>query len=305
MTRSLSFSAFFLTILASAAPADDFPRDLVEWSASAANPIFTGATSDDAWDKKIRERGWILVQDGIYHLWYTGYNDVRSPNRSLGHATSPDGLTWTRDPANPILNTSWVEDVCVVKQGPTYFMVAEGAGDIAHLLTATDPTHWTERGPLDIRLKNGEPIAAGPRGTPVLFVRDGVWSLFYERKDQGVWLAQTKDPLAGPWINVQNEPILTMGPDDYDQFAIAFDQVIERDGVYYAYYHANSHKPWTADWTTNIARSRDLIHWEKFARNPLIRNNSSSSEILFLPGSNRPRLYTMHPEVRVFENPTP
>ena len=298
MIRSLCLVA---TLLVGSALADDFPPDLVRWSASPANPVFTGSGDTKGWDEKIRERGWILVEDGVYHLWYTGYNDAQSPNRSLGHARSTDGMAWTRDSANPILDTSWVEDVCVVKQGTTYYMVAEGANDIAHLLTASDPAHWTERGPLDIRLKSGEPIPPGPRGTPVLFVRDGVWSLFYERGDQGVWLAQTRDPLVGPWVNVQDEPVLAMGPDDYDKHAIAFDQVIERDGVFYAYYHANAHQPWQKDWTTNIARSTDLIHWTKYAGNPLIRNNSSSSEVVFIPGSNRPRLYTMHPEVRVFE----
>ena len=302
MVRSV---CLVVTLLVGSTLADDFPPDLVTWSASPANPVFRGSGDAGSWDQKIRERGWIIVEDGVYHLWYTGYNDAKSPNRSLGHAQSPDGLSWTRDPGNPILDTSWVEDVCVVKQGGTYYMVAEGAKDIAHLLTAPDPTHWTERGPLDIRLKSGEPIAPGPRGTPVLFVRDGLWSLFYERGDQGVWLAQTRDPLTKPWVNVQDEPVLAMGPDAYDKHAIAFDQVIERDGAFYAYYHANAHKPWQKDWTTNIARSTDLIHWTKFAGNPLIRDNSSSSEVIFPPGSTRPRLYTMHPEVRVFESPAP
>ena len=147
------------------------------------------------------------------------------------------------------------------------------------------------------------PIAPGPRGTPAVVVRDGRWHLFYERGDHAVYLATTRDPIAGPWVNVQDEPVLGMGPDAYDKFAVAFDQVFERDGVYYAYYHANSHDPWQKDWTTCIARSRDLTHWEKYAGNPLIRNNSSSSVIGVPPGSRSPRLYTMHPEVRAFVNP--
>ena len=49
--------------------------------------------------------------------------------------------------------------------------------------------------------------------------------------------------------------MIAMGPDAYDRYAVAVDQVIKRDGVYYAYYHANAHDPWQKDWTTNIARS--------------------------------------------------
>ena len=281
--------------------AADFPADLVHWTASRANPVFTGTGLERGWDRKIRERGWILVEDGVYHLWYTGYNDDRSPNRSLGYALSVDGVSWIRYPSNPIVETSWVEDVCVIKEGATYHMFAEGERDIAHLLTSTDRVHWQERGPLDIRLHTGKPIPTGPRGTPAVFVKQGTWHLFYERGDRGVWLATTRDPVAGPWVNVQDEPVLAMGPRAYDQFAVAFDHVFERDGVYYAYYHANAHNPWKPDWTTNLARSTDLIHWEKYPHNPLIERNSSSSVLVVPPGSKLPRLYTMHPEVRRFD----
>ena len=72
---------------------------LVAWTPIAENPVFTG-TGRDTWDRKIRERGYILVGDnGTYDLWYTGYADDRPPTMSLGHATSPDGIRWTRDPA--------------------------------------------------------------------------------------------------------------------------------------------------------------------------------------------------------------
>ncbi len=94
-----------------------------------------------------------------------------------------------------------------------------------------------------------------------------------------------------------------MGPGAYDRFAVAFDQVIKRDGVYYAFYHANAHDPWQKDWTTNVARSRDLIHWEKYPGNPIVRGDSSSG--MLVPVDGRLRLYTMHPEVRAFEPSSP
>jgi hypothetical protein len=81
---------------------------------------------------------------------------------------------------------------------------------------------------------------------------------------------------------------------------VAVNQVVKRDGVYYAFYHANAHRPWK-DWTTNVARSRDLVHWEKYPGNPIVANNSSSG--ILVEGPRGARLYTMHPEVRVFVNP--
>jgi sucrose-6-phosphate hydrolase SacC (GH32 family) len=297
MQRLLVGSALIALALvrANQARVDDFPSDLVRWRPSPEAPVFRGEGSD-AWDKKIRERGWILRDGDTYHLWYTGYNDAKAKEKLLGHATSKDGVNWTRDPANPLLPGDWVEDVCVVKADDGYWIFAEGEGDIAHLLTSPDGKAWTERGPLDIRKADSSPITPGPRGTPAVWVEGGVWYLFYERGDQGVWLATSKDRKV--WTNLQDDPVLTLGPGAYDRAAVAFNQVFQRDGIYYAVYHANSERPWK-EWTTCLARSRDLVHWEKYPGNPIVGNNCSSGIVVNTPEG--PRLYTMHPEVRRFE----
>ncbi len=96
------------------AQAQEAPFGLVDWRPIAGNPVFAG-TGSNTWDRKIRERGYILMgDDGVFHLWYTGYDRDRPDTVSLGHATSRDGTHWTRDPHNPIFTGSWVEDVCVV-----------------------------------------------------------------------------------------------------------------------------------------------------------------------------------------------
>ncbi len=275
---------------------DDFPKELVRWKSIAENPVFAG-TGKDTWDRKIRERGYILVENGVYRLWYTGYNDDRSPTKFLGLASSPDGIHWTRDTANPVFTKSWTEDVCVIRHNDQYVMFAEGKDDIAHQMTSPDGRRWNDEGPIDIRKRNGDPLSPGPYGTPTIWFENDVWYLFYERGDLGIWLATSRDRKI--FTNVQDEPVISRGPETYDQAAVAMNQVIKRKGVYYAFYHANSHRPWK-DWTTCIARSYDLIHWEKYAGNPIIQNNCSSA--LLVSGSQGDRLYTMHPEVRVFES---
>jgi hypothetical protein len=275
-----------------------FPRDLVEWVADPAGPVFAGA-GGASWDAKIRERGWIVRVGATFHLFYTGYNDERSPGRFLGHATSADGVRWERDPANPLTRNGWVEDVCVVRVPDGFWMIAEGERDIAHRLTSPDLLRWTERGPLDIRMKDGTPIAPGPRGTPAVLRKDDRWWLLYERRDEGVWLASSAD--GDVWTNVRDEPVLARGPEAYDQGAVAVNQVIERDGWYYAYYHANRTRPWK-DWSTCVARSKDLIHWEKYAGNPILRENKSSAVLVAGPDGES-WLYTMHPAVVRHRNP--
>jgi len=300
--RSLAPPALIVLVIATSAVVaeespkkDEFPKELVAWSPITANPVFQGSGAD-AWDKKIRERGYILLTNGTYHLWYTGYNDDRSPSRFLGHATSSDGIHWNRDSANPIFAKSWVEDVCVVPQNGQYLLFAEGKDDIAHQMTSPDGLHWNDIGPLDVRKVDGSAINPGPYGTPAVWFENDTWYLFYERGDQGVWLATSKDRRV--WTNIRDTPVLAMGPEPYDRTAIAVNQIFKRNGVYYALYHANAHQPWK-DWTTNIARSKDLVHWEKYPGNPIIQNNCSSA--ILVPTPKGDRLYTMHPDVKAFE----
>ena len=258
------------------------------WTRDPESPVFAG-TGQNTWDRKIRERGYILIDpEGTYHLWYTGYAGDRPPTMSLGLATSRDGIHWERDPGNPIFAESWVEDMCVVPRDGTYFMFAEGKNDIAHLLTSTDGRKWTDLGSLDIRNTDGTKIARGPYGTPSAWFEKDTWYLFYERGDQGVWLATSKDLKV--WTNRKDDPVIAMGPEPYDKTAVAVNQVIKRDGFYYAFYHANAHKPWK-DWTTCVARSRNLVHWEKYSGNPIIQNNCSSAILVHTAKGERPALH--------------
>jgi lysophospholipase L1-like esterase len=272
-----------------------FPPELVRFVPYQANPVFKAAPGQ--WDSFIRERGWILREDGLWKLWYTGY-ERKDSTRLLGYATSPDGIAWTRYAGNPLVRDHWVEDMMVVKHEGTYYMFAEGLHDRAQLLTSKDGIGWQRAGTLDIRRKDGQPISDGPFGTPVGWRENGLWHLFYERNDLGVWLATSPDLKV--WTNVQDEPIMTPGPDDYDKDLIAFNQVLKHKGRYYAFYHGSATTgPLAKLWSTAVATSTDLLHWDKYPANPLqpIRQNKSSG--IVIPDGSRFRLYTMHPQVNL------
>lgn len=269
-----------------------FPPEVSSFTAYEKNPVFSG-TGANTWDEQIRERGWIMKEGDTWHLWYTGYRKDEN-EKHLGYATSPDGLTWTRYQNAPVYDAGWVEDMCVIKSDGTYYMFAEGRGDTAHLLTSTDRIHWKENGPLQIQLSDGRPISPGPYGTPTVWLEDGIWYLFYERGDLGIWLATSTD--LRTWKNKLDEPVIRMGPETYDQFGVALDQVIKFGGKYYGYYHATPHKDWH-EWVSCLAVSDDLIHWQKYPGNPILRENKSSPVVVF-DGSSL-RLYSMHPGVAV------
>lgn len=277
----------------------EFPPELVHWKPRPENPVFSAAGTG-SWDARIRERGWILRNGEAWHLWYTGYDGDRESIKRLGHATSTDGIRWKRDPNGPLSGVHWVEDMMVVKGDDRYYMFAEGDhNQFSIMLTSMDGIDWKWQGRLEVlRAADKRPVE-GPVGTPTVLRQRGRWFLFYEQLDKGIWLATTCDVDSRCWVNVEDEPVLTPGPDQYDSDMIALNQVFNYRGVYYAVYHGSG-KATPRTWNTNIARSRDLVHWEKYPSNPMVENNKSSG--LIVPTSRGLRLYTMHDQVDAYEN---
>lgn len=293
----------WLTILLAASStvrADDFPPELTRFAPYRHNPVFVAA-GEGHWDVRIRERGWIIrdpqPQTGQpgWHLWYTGYDGTREGVKHLGYATSDDGLTWKRHPRNPIFADSWVEDMMIVPHEGTFFMFAEGRDDQAQLLRSENGVDWTRVGTLDVRTKNGSPIEPGPYGTPTAWFENGTWYLFYERRDLGVWLATSRDMKV--WRNVQDEPVLSPGPDEFDHDLIALNQIIRHNGHYYAYFHGS--KSGSKLWACGVAVSDDLLHWKKCTGNPLFPIAENKSSGILIHDGQRFRLYTMHDRVDV------
>ncbi len=273
-----------------------FPRELVDFVPYDDNPVFEAA-GPGHWDVRIRERGWIIKEGDLYRMWYTGYDGTREGLKMLGYATSRDGVRWTRWPDNPIYRDHWVEDMMVLKHGDTYYMFAEGTGDQAHLLTSPDGIRWKREGQLDVRLTTGEPIPAGPYGTPFVMVKDDTWYLFYERRDGGIWLATSRDRKV--WTNVQDEPVIKPGPGEYDRLLIALNQVIPYKGRYYALLHGSGMEQRPRLWSTFVAVSDDLIHWTKYDGNPLFPIADDKSSGIWVHDGKAFRLYTMHGQVNL------
>jgi predicted GH43/DUF377 family glycosyl hydrolase len=291
-----------LIIFCSAAHAEDanVPKSLTSWTPLSKTAIFVG--NPESWDKKIRERGWIIQEKDEWKLWYTGYDGSKDGIRRVGYATSSDGLTWKRHP-KPLLESLWVEDMVVLKDPDEnrYLMFAEGEKDRAHWLTSKDGIDWKAQGRLNVRLKNGMPIPDGAFGTPFVMKDNGRWLLFYERSDLGIWVAESKD--LKTWLHVQDEPIMKPGPDEPDHDLIALNQIIRHDGKFFAIYHGTkSTGPLARKWSTCLATSSDLLHWQKYPKNPLLPTELNQSSGLLVPMPKGFRLYTMHPEVYVYQS---
>jgi len=77
--------------------------DGTHWKIDPQPIVRTGPAK--SWDDTRIETPSVVKVGSTYHMYYTGMDLAGSKNAvsSIGHATSPDGIHWTKDPANPVL----------------------------------------------------------------------------------------------------------------------------------------------------------------------------------------------------------
>jgi len=126
--------------------------DMLNWTREADPALSPGGPG--SWDEQLFYCR--LIKDGlVYHMWYLGY-DAAGTGR-IGHATSTDGKTFTRDPANPVLGPgaggSWDDnsiDEFVILHRPwsgDYIMAyngTDGASNAIGVATSPDGSAWAK-----------------------------------------------------------------------------------------------------------------------------------------------------------------
>lgn len=126
--------------------------DGLTWVKDTLNNPVLSPGSNGSWDDLWVDSHCIIFVDSIYHMWYSGANGtfVR-----IGHATSADGVTWTKDVDNPVLSYgtagSWdyprVEGPNVIYDGSVYHMWYNGGSHSAWRIgyaTSPDGINWTK-----------------------------------------------------------------------------------------------------------------------------------------------------------------
>jgi len=86
-------------------------NDGISWTRDPVDPVL-GPGAAGSFDAGGVETPAVVHFGGRFHMFYTAYPiEVGAPGHSVfdyrvGHATSCDGVTWTRDPANPVVAPS-------------------------------------------------------------------------------------------------------------------------------------------------------------------------------------------------------
>jgi hypothetical protein len=157
--------------------------DGITWTPYAGN-LCSGTTGNGcvldigppgSWDEDGAYHPNVMFDGITYKMWYAGVN---SPNERIGYATSPDGITWTKSPSNPVLDFGspgeWDQlgaGACSVKyNGASYDMWFTGAYSgieerIGHA-TSPDGITWTKNASNPV-------VDLGPSGS-----WDGSWAVY-------------------------------------------------------------------------------------------------------------------------------
>lgn len=168
----------------------------------------------------------------------------------------------------------------VAKDNGTWYMVYEAAteninGEI-RLATSSDGLSWTPYPePLWVPSSDWQQVNVG---TPSLYKEGDLWYLYYHGYDGNYLnigiLVGTSIFNLEPALNMR--PVIVPGT-GWDSGTIGKRSIKKEGHLYYMVYEGSSEQDpksgWTgARWGLGLARSPDLIHWEKYPNNPILLN---------------------------------
>lgn len=234
-------------------------RDGLTWSKYEGNPVVkVGAR--DAWDDGTVIAPSVIFYDGLFRMWYRGIHGY-PPGRqeSIGLATSPDGIHWTKYAANPVLTAGpavWeskgLMSASVQVAAGVYKMWYVGQGGDAATArigyaTSTNGVDWTKY--------DGNPVVdVGPQGSwedyrvlyPSVLFHDGMYEMWYTGStlplSNQVGHALSADGVE--WTKSSLNPVLK--PDGYaswEQSSAMMGAVLLQSGVYKMWYAGGSMQP--------------------------------------------------------------
>jgi predicted GH43/DUF377 family glycosyl hydrolase len=260
-----------------------------EWTKYPGNPVMLPGSAVD-WDKEFIGFGTVIYHNNNYHMWYTG--DLYPYGGQIGHATSDDGIIWTKDINNPVLDGgtegSWEESgigvpSVMVIDGTLHIWYSGHRGNLDYFdfqvghATSPDGITWTKD-------PNNPVLPRGPEGT-----WDNSWvypgSVLYDGKQYHMWyggcdtlkgvrIGHATSPDGLTWTKDPSNPVLeTLNPLSWDFPRVDFPTVIF-DGTTYHMWHSGGD---LFKSKIGYATSEDGSVWMKYPSNPVMNAGSAES----------------------------
>jgi hypothetical protein len=250
-----------------------------EWFDYLNNPVL-GPGDPGRWDSGGRFPGAVVFVDGTYHMYFVGWDEPPTDN-GMGHATSPDGVVWTLDQANPVLRSGgpgewddwlWYPSPAVTHDGAQFHMwyagTTTGNPVQAGYATSPDGRAWTKY--------PGNPVMEeGPPGSwddehvrPGAVVLDGgTYKMWYSGWNGNIVLIGYAESANGIDWTKHSDPILGYTPGVWDS-RVANPSVVFDGIMYHMWYTGYIFS--IGDWMIGYAFSTDGMTWRRDPDNPVI-----------------------------------
>ena len=232
------------------------------WARSAANPVLTGTPG--SWDEFASERApFVLKEGGVFKMWYES-----GEPRQLGYATSPNGVTWTKHPDNPILSPGpdgydrdAVGHGAVLHEGiyKLWYHAIGDEGPIIAYATSPDGVNWIKHGP--VLLPDSGAWDDRALWGPSVIRYQGLLHMWYaadgSNTQPSIGLAVSSDGMSWTRISLG-------GPVFGETTPIGDPHVL---------LHGSIFKMWYTDYaagTIKYAESLDGVNWTPWAGNPVL-----------------------------------
>lgn len=229
------------------------PYLTLQWTRWGTSPVLTSGSAG-SWDRAYVVAGPVVLVSGTYHMFYTGSAD--GSTWSIGHATSLDGIHWTKDPRNPVI--PFAESPAVLYESGEFKMWVDNPSQNAvEYYVSPDGTAWT--------LAVGNPVLLpGPgwdadHSIPGAVVHDATgYYLYYEGVSgiiNQVGLATSLDGIT--WTKSPANPVIPAGGPWYSTF-LAPCSVLDAGSVQVLWFVGGNT---TNYWHLGVAVSTDGTNW--------------------------------------------
>ena len=249
-----------LALVLSTAPvsAVTSPYLTLVWTRVGTAPLIPVGPSG-SWDERYVIAGPVVYANGTYNMFYTGSSSAGG--YSIGRATSPDGLNWTKDPANPVIPNA--QSAAVLFEGGQFRMWYT-TPDRLNILYATsaDGRAWNLTAPNPALVAgpgwDGAFISAGA----VLHNATGYYLYYTGSSDLNLYqggLATSADGLH--WIKYAGNPVLPAGISGaWDSMDVTPSAIFDAGAVRVLWYVGGTSATGYV-WRIGVAVSQDGVHW--------------------------------------------
>jgi len=267
----------------------------------ANNPVLKPGPPG-SWDDAIIFTGSVMKEGDTYYLYFTGRDThSKKDGGAVGVATSRDLEHWTENPHNPILpddSAKGIWDYTLqagsVVHAPDggYALFYDGSdGDnwrgigVAFSDSPLGPFHRYQGNPVLTRGKSGEFDSHAIHLHTARRQEDGSYLLFYTgfptdtsigRKGDRGGIATSRDLIH--WEKNPGNPVFNLGPlGAWDDTHVRPKTLVKADQWYYMFYEGTNNDGvfWWDE--VGMARSTDLVSWQRFPFNPIIPLGTSGA----------------------------